>query len=377
MNELFGIPMDTIMYVLLALFAVSVASVAYIWITNRTMFRMGLRNLPRRGLQTGLVVVGLMLATLITTASFTTGDTIDYSITKATYDKLQRTDLALDFNGDAADTTGDPVYLSQSGVADLEQRFGHDADIETFLPILFEPVAAVNERTGLSEPEVTIAGVDTSRLSAAGGLRLASGGDVDVSSLGDGDILLNTKAADDLDARIGDVVTVFVNGEKTQLRVAGIVRGELASGDRGGFDQGKADGGTMTLASLQKLTAREGQVNFLGIALKGTVRSSMARSDSAVSRLEPYVRSAQARQALAIGDRSVEIEKIKQDSVDEAEQMGNLFTTFFLVLGLFSIAAGVMLIFMIFVMLATERKAEMGMARAVGAHRVNLVQSFV
>ena len=46
-------------------------------------------------------------------------------------------------------------------------------------------------------------------------------------------------------------------------------------------------------------------------------------------------------------------------------------------LGLFSIAAGVMLIFMIFVMLATERKAEMGMARAVGAQRSNLVQSFV
>ena len=46
-------------------------------------------------------------------------------------------------------------------------------------------------------------------------------------------------------------------------------------------------------------------------------------------------------------------------------------------LGLFSIAAGVMLIFLIFVMLAAERKAEMGMARAVGAQRRHLVQSFV
>ena len=36
-----------------------------------------------------------------------------------------------------------------------------------------------------------------------------------------------------------------------------------------------------------------------------------------------------------------------------------------------------MLIFMIFVMLAAERKAEMGMARAVGAQRSSLVQSFV
>ena len=36
-----------------------------------------------------------------------------------------------------------------------------------------------------------------------------------------------------------------------------------------------------------------------------------------------------------------------------------------------------MLIFMIFVMLAAERKTEMGMARAVGAQRNNLVQMFV
>ena len=54
-----------------------------------------------------------------------------------------------------------------------------------------------------------------------------------------------------------------------------------------------------------------------------------------------------------------------------------MITSFFLLLGLFSIASGVMLIFMIFVMLAAERKAEMGMARAVGAQRGNLVQSFV
>jgi putative ABC transport system permease protein len=40
-------------------------------------------------------------------------------------------------------------------------------------------------------------------------------------------------------------------------------------------------------------------------------------------------------------------------------------------------AAGVMLIFMIFVMLAAERRAEMGMARAVGAQRGHIVRSFL
>jgi putative ABC transport system permease protein len=52
-------------------------------------------------------------------------------------------------------------------------------------------------------------------------------------------------------------------------------------------------------------------------------------------------------------------------------------TTFVTVLGLFSIAAGMMLIFLIFVMLAAERKVEMGMVRAVGTKRSHLVQMFM
>src|SRR6266542_2934681 len=80
MNELFGLSMSIIMYVLLAIFCVCIAAVAMIFLTNRVMFKMGLRNIPRRGLQTGLIVLGLMLATLIITAAFTTGDTVDHSV---------------------------------------------------------------------------------------------------------------------------------------------------------------------------------------------------------------------------------------------------------------------------------------------------------
>jgi putative ABC transport system permease protein len=53
------------------------------------------------------------------------------------------------------------------------------------------------------------------------------------------------------------------------------------------------------------------------------------------------------------------------------------FTTIFIVAGLFGISAGLVLIFLIFVMLAAERKSEMGMARAVGAQRGHLVEMFV
>ena len=51
----------------------------------------------------------------------------------------------------------------------------------------------------------------------------------------------------------------------------------------------------------------------------------------------------------------------------------SFFTTF----GSFSIAAGILLIFLIFVMLAAERRGELGIARAVGTRRSHLVQMFL
>jgi putative ABC transport system permease protein len=69
--------------------------------------------------------------------------------------------------------------------------------------------------------------------------------------------------------------------------------------------------------------------------------------------------------------------EIKQQTLDLADESGNFVTTFFMTMGLFSVVVGVLLIFLIFVMLATARRSEMGMARAVGAKRRHIVQMFV
>jgi hypothetical protein len=86
MNELFGISMTTIMVALLAALGVCVLAVAAIALVNPMMVRLGLRNIPRRRAQSVLVVLGLMLSTLIITAAFTVGDSLDYSITRDVYD---------------------------------------------------------------------------------------------------------------------------------------------------------------------------------------------------------------------------------------------------------------------------------------------------
>ena len=67
----------------------------------------------------------------------------------------------------------------------------------------------------------------------------------------------------------------------------------------------------------------------------------------------------------------------KATVVTVAEVGGGVFSTLFSICSTFSILAGVLLIFLIFVMLAAERKSELGMARAVGLQRGHLIQMFV
>lgn len=67
----------------------------------------------------------------------------------------------------------------------------------------------------------------------------------------------------------------------------------------------------------------------------------------------------------------------KQTVVSLAEVGGTVFATIFSVFGILSIIAGVLLIFLIFVMMAAERRSEMGMARAIGVQRSHVVQMFV
>ena len=70
MEELFGLSMDIIMYVLLAVFLPVIAGVAVMAWRNRVMLKLGLRNIPRRKSQTALIIVGIMISTLIMASAF-------------------------------------------------------------------------------------------------------------------------------------------------------------------------------------------------------------------------------------------------------------------------------------------------------------------
>jgi putative ABC transport system permease protein len=381
MNSLFGLSTTTLMVVLLVLFAACMGSIGAIYLSNRMMFRMGLRNAGRRRSQTALIVVGLMLATLIITAAFVTGDSLNYSISNVAYNNLQRTDIALHHfhNGSTTTTTSlaQQAYVDQSIVPALQAHFQRDRDIVGFVPVLDESLPVLNTRTALSEPAANFVGNDPTLLNQYSGLLLAGGGRADLTALDRNQVYIDQRTAGMLDARPGDVLTTYAQGQQWHFEVAGIVQNQRAAGELNFGPVTPVAGIAISLPTLQQMTGHQGQINDVDVALRGDVHTGVTRTDAAAAKLEALNNTDQGSAALGLGKLGFTVEKVKQDAVHTAELIGNVFTTIFIVLGLFSIAAGIMLIFTIFVMLAAERRTEMGIARAVGASRLNLVQTFM
>ncbi len=362
MNKLFGIPMTNIMVALLIVLALVLAITVYIALRNPVIFRLGIRNVPRRKAQTGLIVVGLMLSTLIMSAAFATGDTINYSIGDLVYKSLGRVDEVIRPKADPNTVGQGTDKIPAAVLTDLETRFKGDPDITGFVPSLGKVVPALNARTSQSEPIVSLAGVDAKRVAAIGGVLDANGNTLDIGTLKPGEAYLNATGADKLQAKVGDTLQSFYNNQPISFTVAAIVQDSIFN-----LNPGNANPGLLIpLDRAQTLFNRPSDYDAIFVANTGTVRSGVNRTDAVVGKLDPV-----------LAPQNLESVKIKQDSVKQAELFGNIFTTFFLVLGLFAIAAGVLLIFLIFTMLAAERKSEMGMARAVGTQRRHLVQMFI
>src|ERR671926_538921 len=95
METLFGIPTNQLTLALLAVFVAGALILASLALRDRTSLRMAVRNIPRRKAQSALIVAGLMLATVLFSAAFTTGDTLTNSLRTQALENIGRVDVAV------------------------------------------------------------------------------------------------------------------------------------------------------------------------------------------------------------------------------------------------------------------------------------------
>ncbi len=357
MQKLFGAPLTTIAIVMVVLFVIAAIVVVTLAFRNRIMFKLGVRNIPKRPAQTALIVLGLMLSTVLITAAFSTGDTLVYTIKSVAVDALGNTDEIVTVpNAETAPNSG---YFDDTLVDQISEDLS-GADVDGILPVIQEQVPLFNPGQMLSAPSVTLFApgpqyAEYTKLTTTEGEEVSF---EDLASTeGDTSVFLDKNTAEDLKAEIGDRLYLYVGAEPEPLKVAGIVEG--ASSVSFSFV-------LMPLDRAQSILNKPGQINAIYISNTGGALDGAKFSHEIEERLEA-----------PLEEIGFQIETVKKDTLDAADIAGAVITSVFVLFGLFSVAAGVLLIFLIFMMLAAARKSEMGMARAVGTKRNHLIQMFL
>jgi putative ABC transport system permease protein len=363
MNELFGIPLETLLVVLGVGIVIALGAVGLLALRNPVFFKLGVRNATRRRARSALIVLGLMLGTTIVAAALVTGDTMSHTIRATATQTLGETDEVVSAKGATEDLAGELGQATGTGYFDANAVKGVDAALGTNLAdgvtgAIQELVAVQAVEQRQTEPTVSLFAPDPSRMKGFAPIRRVGGGSVSLGDLGRGEIYLNEKAADELRVSAGDRVLVYPGGKRWPARVREVVNFDGA---------GSADTALLLpLAQAQRLYGKEGLVKHVLVSNRGRGEDGIGLSADVKERLRPIV-----------GPLGLETATAKEDAIADADEQGNAFMAFFTTFGTFSIAAGILLIFLIFVMLAAERRGELGIARAVGTRRGHLVQMFL
>ena len=453
MENLFGVPMGGLTIGVVASLLVFLLILAFFARRNPVLFKLGLRNIPRRRAQTVLIIVGLMLSTAIITAALALGDTVSSLIRNGALDALGATDVVVESPTFAG--FGDEFLTAEQVDAVLASVDGDDR-VDGAMPQIREDLPILNPGNGLTSVGAPILGLETSRVAGFDDIRTVDGKTFAVGALGARGILLNENMAEDLEADVGDELTVIAPIGERGFVVAAIVVGRGLAGTRG--DGSNASVALVRLEAMQELLDREGLVNRIEVSLTGGSRPSPDLSEDVADDLQleftddevaeqihaslsdpevvaiingymadneddlsesakeditelvaeletgasdtkefrsamtdPFVagtvvlaleEAGRMDQALATTFMLAELEvlrisEVKVSLVEIADTVGSFFTTIFGIFGSFSIMVGLLLIFLVFVMLAASRMTEMGIARAIGTKRRQLVQSFV
>ena len=217
MDTLFGVPTGQLMWTLLAVFGVGALILGVSALRNRVAFKMAVRNIPRRKAQSGLIVAGLMLATLLFSASFTTGDTLTNSIRTQALEQIGQTDVIVQSDAPEAGSDGSqPAYFDQKVTGEVRDRLSGDEDVAGVAPLVAETVPVLSSETDLSEPAVDTLGM-SGNMQGFDSLTRDSGDTLSVNNLGKNEVYVSNETAEKLDVWSGDKVQVFLGQEPTEL----------------------------------------------------------------------------------------------------------------------------------------------------------------
>ena len=323
--------------------------------------RLALRNAMRRPREALLVVLGSLLGAAIITGSAVVGDTMDSSIRQVARQHLGPVDeLVLARNTSQWHSLASRLRALPANKVDGLLRFA----------VLPAATTAGRAETLRSVPNSQVVGVDFASARAFGRDPASTG--IRGGTPEPGHAAITTDLARGLAVGVGDQVDVYAYGRPRTLTVDRILPrlGIAGFSVEGAHDQQEAPNLLVSQATFASLLHRRIDTGapptwVVAVSNRGGVEAGAAGSADVERAIQQ-----------AAGSLQPQVVQIKQQVLDVADQVGKGFTQMFTAMGSFGVLAGLLLLINLFVMLAAERKPELGMARAVGMKRSALVGAF-
>ncbi len=349
----------TVAFGILLLLVVVIVSLV-LALRHRLAWRIAMRNVRRGRGRTLLVILGLLVGTTIISGSLVVGSTLNTLELHYTYIGTGNVHEAVYAIG----PSGGYRPFSDSVYPPLEAAAAKNSQIAGVTPMILTTTQVLDRRTGVPETSLNLIASDANQ-SANLGLFTTTTGATSSGPTGN-ESFIDVQLADALNASVGDPLVIY-GPQPVTTTVAAIVVDDA----RGGFITAGLEPGNVfvDLSTAQTIENASGLINFLAVTNVGGQAGGLQYTSSVSAFLNATLAGIPAAAGLTV-------DPWMQSAVTSAQSASQNVETLFLVLGLFSIAAGAMLIVGIFFTLAEERKGEMGMLRAIGLGRRDLVYTY-
>lgn len=320
--------------------------------------RLAFRNASRRPRETALVLLGSLLGTAIITGSLVVGDTLTASFRRAAYTHQGPIDELVVTSG------------STSPALDAAMARFTSPDIDGTLRMTTADASVLAGRGGpalKAEPHGQVIEVDFDAARRFGNDPGVTG--ISGATPAPGHAAITKDLARTLGVGDGDTIHVSTFGHDVPLVVDRVLPRKGVAGFRVTLASSAPNvfvaPGTIAPLAASAPPGAPPPSSIVAVSNKGGVIDGSRLSDKVAAQI-----------TAALGTTSARVQTLKKDTLKAAKEGGKQFSQLFAGIGFFSVLAGVLLLVNIFVMLAQERKTEMGMLRAVGMRRSALVASF-
>ena len=346
---------------LVTLLVICAAVAAFIAVRRPVLRRLALRQVARRRGEAALIIGGSVLGTAIIIGSLVVGDTLNFSVRQGAYTTL----------GPIDEIVSSPTVAQGDQAAARLQALRSDPQVDGVLTVRGDQAAAVTGSGAgrRAEPRVNVYDGDLVAAGEFGG-QVDGGSGLSGPTPGRGEAVINADLAETMGIAPGDELTLYLYGRAQPFRVARVIPTRGVAGVSSGPVSRNAFLAPGTLVGAARAARSTVEPHTLTLVSNvGGVEAGDRASDAVEAKIRAVLGP--------LTGQGTSVTKAKQALLDAAEAAGDGLGSFFLFIGSFSIIAGVLLLVNIFVMLAEERKPELGMLRAIGMKRSRLVRSFV